>query len=88
MGPADDFYKLYLVAGGFKGSQGVGATNIPWLDTLVDWVEKGQAPDELIGKRIEDGRTVRTRRVCAHPRIAAYKGTADRSSADSFICKE
>ena len=75
MGPADDFYKLYLVAGGFKGSQGVGATNIPWLDTLVDWVEKGQAPDELIGKRIEDGRAnAESVRAPSDSRIQGHSG--------------
>ena len=86
MGPVDDFYRFYLVPGGFHGSPGVGATNIPWFDTLVAWVDEGAAPGELIGERIEDGEVVRTRRVCAYPEMGVYSGSGPQDSAESFVC--
>ena len=87
MGSTDDFYKFYLVPGGFHGAPGVGATNIPWLDTLVDWVENGNAPGELIGERLENRKVVRTRRVCPYPQIGTYSGRGPTDSAESFVCK-
>ena len=87
MGPVDDFYKLYLVPGGFHAAPGVGATHIPWLDALVDWVENGEPPGELIGERRENRQVVRTRRICAYPKIGIYSGTGPTDSAESFVCR-
>ncbi|HJO39785.1 MAG: tannase/feruloyl esterase family alpha/beta hydrolase [Vicinamibacterales bacterium] len=64
----------------------VGATIIPWFETLVAWVERGEAPGELIGERVEDGEVVRTRRVCAYPEMAVYDGSGPEGSAESFVC--
>lgn len=86
MGPVDDFYRFYLVPGGFHAAPGVGATNIPWFETLVAWVEEGEAPGELIGERVEDGEVVRTRRVCVYPEMAVYDGNGPEGSAESFVC--
>ena len=87
MGTVDDFYKFYLVPGGFHGAPGVGATNIPWLDVLVDWVENGNAPGALIGERLENRQVVRTRRICAYPQIGTYSGTGPPTRQESFVCK-
>ena len=64
----------------------MSATNIPWFDTLVAWVDEGAAPGELIGERIEDGEVVRTRRVCAYPEMGVYSGSGPQDSAESFVC--
>ncbi len=88
MGTVDDFYKFYLVPGGFHGAPGVGATTIPWFEALVDWVEHGNAPGELIAERSEEGSVVRTRRVCPHPQVATYAGDGDPRWAESFVCQE
>lgn len=85
-GGSDDFYKFYLVPGGFHGSQGVGATHVPWLAIIVDWVENGNAPGELIAKRIKDGATVFTRKLCPYPQRASYKGSGNTATSDSFEC--
>ncbi len=87
MGPVDDFYKFYLVPGGFHGAPGVGATNIPWLEALIDWVEKGNAPGELVGERLDNRQVVRTRRVCPYPQIGVYSGNGPTDSAESFVCR-
>ena len=85
-GSTDDFYRLYLVPGGFHGSPGVGATEVPWLDLIVNWVEKGIAPGELIAIRTENGEVKFTRRICPHPFKATYDGKGDPATSDSFSC--
>jgi feruloyl esterase len=86
-GNTDDFYKFYLIPGGFHGgAQGTGVGNIAWMDAMVDWVENGNAPDELIGERKQSGETVFTRKICPYPQNGAYKGHGDTNSADNFEC--
>jgi len=85
-GDSEDFYKFYLVPGGFHGSQGVGATDVPWLEMIVDWVENGNAPGELVARRMQNGKTVFTRKICPYPLKAAYKGIGDTADSDSFEC--
>ncbi len=87
-GGSDDFYKFYLVPGGFHGSQGVGATDVPWLDTIVDWVENGNAPDRLVVSKSQGGEVVRTRPLCPYPQRAFYSGAGNTDEAASFECRE
>jgi len=49
-------------------------------------VENGNVPGTLIGKRIENGETVFTRKICPYPQKGVYKGRGDTSSADNFAC--
>jgi hypothetical protein len=87
MGDTSDFYKFYLLSGGFHAAPGVGATIVPWLDTIVNWVENGIAPDELKADRIKNNQIVFSRKVCPYPKRGVYKGSGDTNSADSFECK-
>ncbi len=87
MGVTDDYYKFYLVPGGFHGAPGVGATIVPWLETIVNWVENDVEPGDLIAKRIERGETKFERRICPYPARAVYVGNGDTDSADNFSCQ-
>ena len=55
------------------------------LTPLVEWVEKGTAPDAVIAT----GRSVpgRSRPLCAYPQYAHYKGTGNPEDAASFECR-
>lgn len=83
-----EFYRLYLVPGMFHCAGGVGCDRADWFTPLVEWVEKGVAPDAIIGSRVEKGETVRTRPMCAYPEVARYKGAGDRSKAENFTCSK
>jgi feruloyl esterase len=87
-GDTEGFYKFYLVPGGFHGSQGVGATNVRWLETMVDWIENGNAPGELIASRVKNGETIFTRKICSYPHKAVYRGTGDSNLSENFDCKQ
>lgn len=70
------------------------------LTPLVNWVEKGVAPDSVVatargagnagGVNAEvpaDWSAARTRPLCAYPKVAKYSGTGDKESAANFSCQ-
>ena len=82
------FYRLYMVPGMFHCEGGVGCADVDWFTPLVNWVEKGIAPGELVGSHSTDGNVDRTRRICPYPQIAKYNGSGDMNEASSFVCTE
>lgn len=56
------------------------------LGAVVDWVEKGTAPDSVVatGKPFPG----RTRPLCAYPKHAQYKGQGNPEDAANFECTE
>lgn len=81
-----DFARLFLIPG--MGHCAGGAATDSWdgLGALVDWVEKGQAPEKIIAS----GTTVfpgRTRPLCAWPRYAHYNGSGNSEDAANFSCR-
>jgi Tannase and feruloyl esterase len=81
-----DFYRFFPVPGMFHCGGGPGCGNADWLTAVVNWVEKGVAPDMIVGAHIEGGRTTRTRPICAYPTVARYKGTGSIDAAENFSC--
>jgi feruloyl esterase len=49
-------------------------------------VEKGTAPEMLVGAHIEGGKTTRTRPMCPYPQVAQYKGSGSIDAAENFTC--
>ncbi len=47
-GPADDFYRLYMVPGMLHCGGGQAPTRVDWQAALENWVEKSEAPGTLI----------------------------------------
>jgi feruloyl esterase len=81
-----DFSRLFLIPG-MSHCQGGAATD-SWdgLGALVDWVEKGQAPQRIVAS----GTTVfpgRTRPLCPYPQYAHYNGSGNAEDAANFSCK-
>jgi hypothetical protein len=79
--------RLYLAPG--MGHCGGGAAALDTFDLLgavVDWVEKGTAPDSVTAT----GRAFpgRSRPLCAFPTFAYYKGAGDVEDAKNFECRE
>jgi hypothetical protein len=59
------------------------------LPAIEDWVERGKAPDQLLGTYTdESGKAIRTRPLCAYPKVPAYKGSGDTDKAENFSCAE
>ena len=79
---AGEFFRLFMVPGMLHCAGGPGAFQVDYLDPLVQWVEQGKAPQELIGAR-PDGAF--TRRHCVYPELAEYR-EGDPDDAQSFRC--
>jgi feruloyl esterase len=81
-----DFSRLFLIPG--MGHCAGGAATDSWdgLGALVDWVEKGQAPQRIVAS----GTTVfpgRTRPLCPYPQYAHYNGTGNPEDAANYSCR-
>ncbi|KAF3037064.1 hypothetical protein E8E12_002458 [Didymella heteroderae] len=82
----DQFYRLFLAPGVEHCGDGVGPIPYSALSTLVDWVEKGEAP-EILGAETTDARgEAVTRDLCAYPGKSKYMGLGDSKRASSWSC--
>jgi feruloyl esterase len=87
----DDFLRLYMIPGMFHCGGGVGCFDrsgdvVKLLHAVSDWVEKGVAPQVLVGSRIVDNKVVRTRPLCPYPTVEKYNGNGDINNAENFVC--
>ncbi|KAK4545620.1 hypothetical protein LTR36_002573 [Oleoguttula mirabilis] len=88
-GDVSDFFNLFMVPGGghcgaapyYPGVPGTYHT----VPKLVQWVERGETPDELLSTSPLDGSTT-TRKLCAWPATARYV-SGDASDWDSYVCE-
>ncbi len=77
--------RLYLSPGMGHCAGGAAALDsFDLLTAVVDWVEKGTAPDAVTAT----GRAFpgRSRPMCAYPNFAHYKGGGDIEDAKNFTC--
>lgn len=97
---ANAFARLYLVPGMGHCSGGPATDQFDMLASLVDWVERGVAPDQVtasargagnlggVNAEIPVGWAAnRTRPLCPWPKVARYNGSGSLDSAASFSCK-
>jgi Tannase and feruloyl esterase len=85
-----DFARLYLVPGmnHCVGSGGPATDLYDSLTPLVNWVEKGTAPDSIVARAAATSPWPgRTRPLCAYPQQARYKGAGSIEDAASFSCQ-
>ena len=81
-----EFFRLFMVPGMFHCGGGVGCSSFDKLTPLLQWVEHGTNPDHIVGARIVDGKTDRTRPLCPYPQVAKYKGAGSTDDAQNFVC--
>jgi len=80
--------RLYMVPGVGHCGGGEGTDHFDLFPALQTWVEQKLAPSDLVASRIENGKEVRTRPLCAYPEIATYKGIGSTDDAANFVCKK
>jgi feruloyl esterase len=82
-----EFLRLFMVPGMAHCGGGVGPDQNDTVTAVIDWVEKGAAPDKIIAKKIANGATTRSRPLCPYPQVARYKGQGSVDDAASFECR-
>jgi len=99
-GDASGFARLFTIPGMGHCAGGPATDQFDVITPLVNWVEKGQAPDRIIATARGQGNpggenkelpaswsAGRARPLCPYPKVARYKGEGSLESADSFVCK-
>jgi feruloyl esterase len=81
-----DFFRLFMVPGMAHCAGGVGPDQNDAVTAVVDWVEKGVAPDAIVARKIVDGRVTRSRPLCPYPQVARYSGQGSIDDAANFRC--
>jgi feruloyl esterase len=78
-----DWMRLFM-AHGMGHCGGVpGVNTSDSIGTLEKWVEKGIAPDQMMGK----GAQGLTRPLCPYPQYSEYKGSRDLKNATNWACE-
>lgn len=84
-GAVQDFFRLFRGPGVGHCSGGPGPQPQNLFGALVDWVERGVAPDTITAQITSNGVT-RSRPLCLYPKTAIYDGVGDPNDAASFSC--
>lgn len=99
-GKAADFVRFFRVPGMNHSSGGISTDQYDALQSLINWVENGVAPDRIVATARGVGNAGgvnndvpsnwavnRTRPLCPYPLTARYDGTGDVERAESFSCR-
>jgi feruloyl esterase len=81
-----EFARLFMIPGMAHCAGGVGPDRHDAVTAVIDWVEKGKAPDTMLASKVVDGKVVRTRPLCPYPQVARYKGQGSIDDASNFSC--
>jgi poly(3-hydroxybutyrate) depolymerase len=97
---ARNFARYFNVPGMTHCSGGAATDQFDAITPLVQWVEKGIAPDSIVASVRGTGNAGgvnadvpaewsqrRTRPLCAYPTVATYSGSGDQEVAASFSCQ-
>jgi hypothetical protein len=95
-----DFYRLFTIPGGRHcSSDGAGAEAVNWIEVLERWVEKGEAPTQVLGHHydfrgpvtralkypLDPARVGFTRPIYLYPKVAHYIGHGDQNDAANYV---
>jgi feruloyl esterase len=84
----DAFVRTYLAPGMGHCAGGTGPSVFDAMTPLIAWVERGEAPREIVATQPgPKGALVRARPLCPHPQVARYKGSGRVEEAGSFECR-
>ena len=87
-GTASSFVRVFPVPGMAHCAGGPATDQFNAFDALVDWVEKGTAPDRILAKAGPGSPWPgRTRPLCPYPKFARYSGSGSIEDAQNFSCK-
>jgi Tannase and feruloyl esterase len=80
-------YRLFMAPGMGHCGGGEGPNTFDMVAALEQWVERGQAPDQIVASHATNGAVDRTRPLCPYPQLATYKGSGSIDDASNFTCR-
>ena len=81
-----DFFRLFMIPGMSHCSGGNGPDRHDPVTAVINWVEKGKAPESMTASRVVNDRVVRSRPLCPYPQVARYSGQGSIDDAANFRC--
>jgi tannase/feruloyl esterase len=78
-----EWMRLFMAPGMGHCGGGPGVNSFDSIGTLEKWVEKGTAPDQMLGT----GAQGFTRPMCPYPQYAEYKGSGELKDGANWACK-
>jgi hypothetical protein len=83
-----EFARLFMAPGVAHCGFGINTGPLPQnpFDYVVNWVEKGVAPETILASKTEGGVT-QTRPLCPYPNVAVWTGLGSTDEAANFECK-
>src|SRR5262245_3978446 len=85
---ARDYMRMFMMPGVLHCAGGPGPDAVDWTSVIDTWVDKGQAPDRVIARKVAAGGAVsRSRPLCVYPQRAVYNGTGSIDDEKNFVCK-
>lgn len=84
----DSFARLFLASGAQHCASAAGPAPADPLSAVVNWVEHGKAPTQILGTITDPATGVVTaaRPICEYPKFARYTGHGSTTSATSYTC--
>jgi feruloyl esterase len=87
-GQAKRFVKVFPVPGMGHCSGGPATDGFDAFKALMDWVEHGRAPEQILATAGTNSPWPgRSRPLCAYPTAAHYVGHGSIETAESFVCR-
>jgi pimeloyl-ACP methyl ester carboxylesterase len=80
-----EWSRTFLVPGMAHCGGGPALDHFDMLSAVVDWVEKGTAPESVVATG--EAFPGRSRPLCSYPKHAQYTGTGDTQDARNFRCQ-
>jgi feruloyl esterase len=83
---ASSSIRLFMVPGMDHCGGGEGPNSFDSVNVIEQWVEKGNAPAQIIASHLAGGKVDRTRPLCTYPQVARYNGSGSIDEAANFVC--
>jgi hypothetical protein len=80
------FARLFMAPGVGHCGGGNGPQPQGLFDSVVNWVERGQAPDQITAVRTIGG-AAQSRPLCPYPAFARWTGSGSADDAANFVCR-
>jgi len=82
----DQFARLFMAPGVGHCAGGDGPNPVGTFEALVNWVEKGVAPNTILASRKRQDGAELTRPLCRYPTTAKWTGKGSTDDAANFTC--
>lgn len=82
-----EFARLFMAPGVAHCGGGVGPQPQGLFDAVVNWVERGQAPKQILATKASGGVVTQSRPLCPYPQFARWNGMGSTDDAANFVCR-